>query len=51
MIRDLNTLVPADSPLHLLFAESINDAGEITGQDYVMPTCTELHAFRATPKR
>ena len=50
VIRDLNTLVPADSPLHLLFAESINDAGDITGQGCVMPACTELHAFRATPK-
>jgi probable HAF family extracellular repeat protein len=50
VIRDLNTLIPADSPLHLLFAESINDAGDITGQGCVMPACTELHAFRATPK-
>jgi probable HAF family extracellular repeat protein len=50
VIRDLNTLVPADSPLHLLFAESINDAGDITGQGCVMPACTEFHAFRATPK-
>ena len=50
VIRDLNTLIPADSRLHLLFAESINDAGEITGQGCVMPACTEFHAFRATPK-
>jgi probable HAF family extracellular repeat protein len=50
VIRDLNTLIPADSPLHLLFAESINDAGDITGQGCVMPACTEFHAFRATPK-
>jgi predicted peptidase len=47
---DLNTLIPTDSPLHLLFAESINDVGEITGQGCVMPACTEFHAFRATPK-
>ena len=32
VIKDLNTLIPADSPLHLLFAESINDGGEINGQ-------------------
>jgi probable HAF family extracellular repeat protein len=50
-IKDLNTLIPADSPLHLLGAYSINDAGEIAGQGCVMPACTELHAFRATPKR
>jgi probable HAF family extracellular repeat protein len=50
-IKDLNTLVPANSPLHLLAAYSINDAGEIAGQGCVMPACTEFHAFRATPKR
>jgi probable HAF family extracellular repeat protein len=49
-IKDLNTLIPANSPLHLLGAYSINDAGEIAGQGCVMPACTELHAFRATPK-
>jgi probable HAF family extracellular repeat protein len=51
VITDLNTLIPADSPLHLLFADSINDAGEIVGQGCVMPACTEMHAYRATPKR
>jgi len=50
VIRDLNTLIPADSPLHLLSAESMNDAGEITGQACVMPACKELHAYRATMK-
>ena len=49
-IKDLNTLIPADSPLHLLGAYSINDIGEIAGQGCVMPACTELHGFRATPK-
>ncbi|MEG9438252.1 hypothetical protein JAO29_19045 [Edaphobacter sp. HDX4] len=49
VIRDLNTLA-VDSPLQLLTAQSINDAGQITGQGCVMPACTELHAFRATPK-
>jgi probable HAF family extracellular repeat protein len=47
VIRDLNALIPADSPLHLLSAESMNDAGEITGQGCVMPACTEMHAYRA----
>jgi probable HAF family extracellular repeat protein len=48
-IVDLNTLT-LNSPLHLLAAYSINDAGEIAGQGCVMPACTETHAFRATPK-
>lgn len=48
-IKDLNTLT-VDSPLHLLAATSINDAGEIVGQGCVMPACTELHAYRAVPK-
>jgi hypothetical protein len=51
IITDLNTLIPANSPLHLLAAYSINDAGEITGQGCVMPACTELHAYRATPSK
>lgn len=46
VIVDLNTLT-TDSPLHLLAAYSINDAGEIAGQGCVMPACTELHAYRA----
>jgi hypothetical protein len=28
---DLNTLIPADSALHLVFALYINDRGEIAG--------------------
>jgi probable HAF family extracellular repeat protein len=51
VIRDLNTLITTGSPLHLLAAYSINDEGEITGQGCIMPACTELHAYRATPKR
>jgi probable HAF family extracellular repeat protein len=50
-IKDLNTLIPADSPLYLLSATSINDAGEIVGQGCVMPECSVLHAFLATPER
>jgi probable HAF family extracellular repeat protein len=30
-MNDLNTLIPADSPLHLVIAEHINDRGEISG--------------------
>jgi probable HAF family extracellular repeat protein len=51
VIRDLNSLIPANSPLHLLFAQTINDEGEIVGQGCVLPECTVLHAFRATPRR
>ena len=47
---DLNSLMPANSPLYLLSASSINEAGEITGQACVLPACSELHAFRATPR-
>ena len=49
-IKDLNTLIPANSPLHLLAAYSINDEGEIAGQACVLPACTEMHAYRLTPK-
>jgi probable HAF family extracellular repeat protein len=45
---DLNTLVPADSPLFLFQACSINSRGELTG--LALETSTgELHAFLATP--
>jgi probable HAF family extracellular repeat protein len=50
-MTDLNSLIPANSPLHLLGAYSINDAGEIAGQGCVMPACTVMHAFRLSPKR
>jgi probable HAF family extracellular repeat protein len=49
-IKDLNTLIPSNSPLYLLNADSINDSGEIAGQACVLPACTEFHAFRATPE-
>jgi probable HAF family extracellular repeat protein len=49
-ISDLNTLIPANSPLHLLSANSLNDEGEIAGQACVLPACTEMHAYRLTPK-
>jgi len=44
---DLNTLIPADSPLYLLVAFGINDSGEIVGQ--ALTQSGEIHAFRATP--
>jgi|HubBroStandDraft_1064217.scaffolds.fasta_scaffold112893_1 probable HAF family extracellular repeat protein len=44
---DLNTLIPANGPLYLLFAWGINESGEIVGQ--AMTKSGELHAFRATP--
>jgi probable HAF family extracellular repeat protein len=46
-LMDLNTLIPAGSPLYLLAAYSINDAGEIVGQ--AVTKSGEFHAFRATP--
>jgi probable HAF family extracellular repeat protein len=44
---DLNTLIPPDGPLYLLFAFGINDSGEIVGQ--ALTKSGEVHAFRATP--
>jgi hypothetical protein len=49
-ISDLNGLIPSDSPLYLLGAYSINDAGQIVGQACQLPECSELHAFLATPE-
>ncbi len=47
-MMDLNALIPANSPLYPIFAEAINDAGEIVGQ--ALQTSTgEIHAFVATP--
>jgi probable HAF family extracellular repeat protein len=47
-MMDLNALIPANSPLYLMFPESINDAGEIVG--LALQTSTgETHAFVATP--
>jgi probable HAF family extracellular repeat protein len=48
VMTDLNTLIPADSPLHLVWAFQINDAGEIAGLG--MTGTGELHAFLATPQ-
>jgi uncharacterized membrane protein len=45
---DLNDLVRPGSQLYLVSANSINDAGEITGTG--MTNTGEFHAFIATPK-
>jgi probable HAF family extracellular repeat protein len=47
VLIDLNTLIPAGSGWYLLAANSINDAGEITGFGLINGS---VHAFLATPK-
>lgn len=47
---DLNTLVAAPTPLYLLFAFSIDDAGVIVGMAFDTAS-GEVHAFQATPTR
>jgi probable HAF family extracellular repeat protein len=47
VMTDLNTLVPADSPLYLLTAFAINDSGEIVG--FGVTDGGDLHGFLATP--
>ena len=46
-MTDLNTLIPADSPLFLLFADIINSRGEIVG--FGVNSTGEVHGFLATP--
>jgi probable HAF family extracellular repeat protein len=48
VMTDLNTLIPSDSPFYLLFACSINDAGEMVGPAFNKNT-GEVHAYLATP--
>jgi len=49
VMTDLNTLIPADSPLHLIEATgTINDWGQIAGIALVIST-GEVHGFLATP--
>ncbi len=48
VMTDLNTLIPADSSLFLLEANSINSRGMIVGIA-AQTTTGELHAFLATP--
>jgi probable HAF family extracellular repeat protein len=47
-MTDLNTLVPADSPLHLWVAESINSSGEIAGFG-MNKSSGDIHGFLLTP--
>ncbi len=48
---DLNALIPAGSPLYLLWSYGINDAGQIVGFAVVTtgPDAGQVHAFLATP--
>jgi probable HAF family extracellular repeat protein len=46
-MTDLNTLVPANSPLHLLLACSINSSGQIVG--LAVTSSGVLHGYLATP--
>ena len=47
VMTDLNTLVPADSPLYLLFATAINSRGDIVG--FGVTGTGDVHGFLATP--
>jgi probable HAF family extracellular repeat protein len=47
-MTDLNTLVPADSPLYLLFAGGINSSGEIVG--FGATSSGDVHGFLLTPR-
>lgn len=46
-IVDLNTLIPSGSPLHLQFAETINDRGQIAGTG--VDARGNIHAFLLIP--
>jgi probable HAF family extracellular repeat protein len=48
-MTDLNTLIPADSPLFLMTACSINSRGKISGLG--VTSTGDVHAYRATPTR
>src|ERR1039457_1159557 len=48
VMTDLNTLVPADSPLYLLFATAINSRGDIVG--FGVTGTGDVHGFLATPR-
>jgi probable HAF family extracellular repeat protein len=47
VMTDLNTLIPAISPLYLLTGCSINSGGEITGLG--MTSAGEIHTYLASP--
>ena len=46
-MTDLNTLIPANSPLYLLFPSAINSRGEIAG--FGATSTGDIHAFLAIP--
>jgi probable HAF family extracellular repeat protein len=46
-IVDLNTLIPANSPLYLQFPDTINDSGEIAGDG--VDAFGNVHAFLLVP--
>jgi probable HAF family extracellular repeat protein len=48
VMTDLNTLIPADSPLFLITACSINSRGEIIGIA-VEKSTGDIHGYLATP--
>jgi probable HAF family extracellular repeat protein len=50
VMTDLNALIPPTSPLYLMIAYAINDAGVIVGQA-VEKSTGDIHAFLATPLR
>jgi probable HAF family extracellular repeat protein len=50
VLSDLNDFLPADSPLYLLYALGINDAGEIVGFALEKKT-GEVHGYLASPVR
>jgi probable HAF family extracellular repeat protein len=47
VMTDLNTLIPANSPLYLLMAQVINSRGEIVGLG--LTNAGEVHGFLAKP--
>ncbi len=47
MMIDLNTLLPANSPIYALVAQLINSSGEIAG--FGVTSSGQTHAFLATP--
>jgi len=47
VMTDLNTLIPASSPLFLLFAAVINSSGQIVG--FGATSSGDIHGFLATP--
>ena len=48
VMTDLNTLIPANSGLYLLLAESVNSGGEFVG--LAVTSTGEAHAFVASPR-